>query len=113
MRLARSAPMGTQPGSVLSDSQIATWRSGPAHGVRRPSLGRSAIERLLRRIVRRGALTVVLPDGQTIMVGEHAAAPAVRVRIGDWRTVRQLALAPDPALGEAYMDGRLAVDRGT
>ena len=105
--------MSTQPGSVPHDSQIVSWRSGPAHGVRRPSLGRTAIERLLRRIVRTGALSVVLPDGETIMVGEHAAAPAVRVRIGDWRTVRQLALAPDPALGEAYMDGRLIVDRGT
>jgi cyclopropane-fatty-acyl-phospholipid synthase len=74
---------------------------------------RLALERLLKRIVRSSSLTVVLPDGDAIVVGERSAADAVTVRIRNGRTLRRLALNPDLALGEAYMDGDFIVERGT
>ena len=86
---------------------------GRAPGVSPASLGRSALTRLLRRVVRSGSLKVLLPDGEAIMVGDGAAADAVTIRIRDGRTMRRLALNPDLALGEAYMDGGLTVERGT
>jgi len=105
--------MNTQPGPLLGEGQTSAWRGGRAHAVGIQNLERTAIERLLRRIVRTGALAVVLPDGATIVAGDRATRPKVRVRIEDWPTVRRLALTPDPALGEAYMDGRLVLERGS
>ena len=106
--------MNTQPAPLLRDGRGSTWRvEAPSPRVWTPNLERAAIQRLLRRIVRTGSLTVILPDDQAILAGDRATGPEVRVRIGDWRTVRRLALTPDPALGEAYMDGGLVVEQGS
>jgi cyclopropane-fatty-acyl-phospholipid synthase len=66
---------------------------------------------LLRRIVRKGRLTVISPDGRAYVVGE--GTPSVTIRITDPATVRRLLLNPDLVLGEAYMDGALQVEGGT
>lgn len=66
---------------------------------------------LMRRAVTEGRLTVTLPDGAVHAFGNgSAAAPHVAVRITDPDLPRKLALNPDLALGEAYMDGRLIVE---
>jgi cyclopropane-fatty-acyl-phospholipid synthase len=92
----------------------------PARGAtrNRPSTmptrwARLALDRLLRRLVRRGSLTVRLPGVEPIVVGDGSATERVTVRVRDVRTALRLALNPDVALGEAYMDGGLTLERGT
>jgi cyclopropane-fatty-acyl-phospholipid synthase len=65
---------------------------------------------LLRRIIRRGALTMIAPDGRTYDFG--SGSPSVTIRITDWAVVRRLSVNPDLAVGEAYMDGTLRVENG-
>jgi cyclopropane-fatty-acyl-phospholipid synthase len=65
----------------------------------------------LRSIVHRGTLTVTLPDGGKLTVGD-GADPRIAIRLHDRKAVRRLALHPDLALGELYMDGRLTVEDG-
>lgn len=66
---------------------------------------------LLHRIIRKGTLTVVSPDGRSYDFGN--GTPSVTIRIIDPTTVRRLFLNPGLALGEAYMDGALLVEDGT
>lgn len=68
--------------------------------------------RWLRRIVTTDSLIVILPDGQRAIAGESSTAE-VTVRICNWRTLGRLIFAPDLALGEAYMEGVLVIERGT
>lgn len=65
---------------------------------------------LLRQIIREGALTVIGPDGRSSFVGH--GAPSVTIRIIDPMAIPRLVFNPDLALGEAYMDGALAVENG-
>ncbi|MEC5325571.1 cyclopropane-fatty-acyl-phospholipid synthase family protein [Aurantimonas sp. A3-2-R12] len=63
----------------------------------------------LRRLVKRGALVVVDPDGRSERYGEAASDP-VTVRLHTRSLPRRLLVNPDLVLGEAYMDGALTVD---
>jgi len=65
---------------------------------------------LLDRLMRKGALTVIHPDGKMETFGD--GMPHVTLRFHDKRAVTQLVLNPDLALGELYMDGRLTVENG-
>jgi len=67
--------------------------------------------RLFRSIVRKGTLTVILPNNRQFTVGD-GAAPHITIRLHDRGAVTRLALNPDLALGELYMDGRLTVEDG-
>ncbi len=58
------------------------------------------------KLIRHGELRVVWPDGTNSRYA-GLAGPKAGMRLRDWRTVRQLALNPGLAVGEAYMDGRL------
>lgn len=64
----------------------------------------------LSRIIRKGTLTVVTPDGRSSTFG--SAGPSAAIRITDWAVVRRLAVNPDLAAGEAYMDGTLIIENG-
>jgi cyclopropane-fatty-acyl-phospholipid synthase len=66
----------------------------------------AALDHFLRRLVRAGRLTIVWPQGRSSDYGDPAARPAT-VAIADATTVRRIALRPDLAFGEAYMDGAL------
>jgi cyclopropane-fatty-acyl-phospholipid synthase len=73
------------------------------------------IERVLRRMMgrlaRRGDLTVVFASGASFRVGDGTGAP-ISIRFADRAAPWALAIAPDPALGELYMDGRLLIEQG-
>lgn len=72
-------------------------------------LWKFAFDRMLRPVLRQGALIVVLPDGEALTYGDATSKP-VRVHIHDMRTLRHLAFSPELALGEAYTDGSLTIE---
>lgn len=65
---------------------------------------------LLRQIIRKGALTVLAPDGCSHHIGN--GSPSIAIRIVDPGVIPRLILNPDMAFGEAYMDGGLVVEDG-
>src|SRR5687768_13350051 len=71
------------------------------------------LDKGLRRLVRRGELTVIDHDGKVRRYGapDDELKP-VTVRFADAKVARQI--ARDPALGaaETFMDGRLTVEQG-
>lgn len=64
---------------------------------------------LLGKIIKRGSLTVVAPDGKPRQFGDGSGRP-VTVRLHDATAGYEIGLNPYLKLGEAYMDGRLTVD---
>ncbi len=70
-------------------------------------------ERFLSAAVRRGTLTVIDHRGRTTTFGTPEVDwPDVVVRFCDARVARDIALHPDLGAGEAYMDGRMLIERG-
>lgn len=67
---------------------------------------------ILRRIVRRGSLEWTEAGGRTYRFGT-GGAPDVAVRLLDRDLPLRLLTQPSLALGEAWMDGRLVLQRGT
>ncbi len=70
------------------------------------------IDTMLGRLVTRGSLTLIAPDGTAATHGP-GGGPALTVRYTDRKLLLDLARNPRLALGEAYMDGRLIVEDGT
>jgi cyclopropane-fatty-acyl-phospholipid synthase len=70
-----------------------------------------ALQSFLRKVVREGALTVRLPDGSSFELGD-GCGPPVRVSITSPRWAARIAADPGLALGEAYMEGGLVLERG-
>jgi cyclopropane-fatty-acyl-phospholipid synthase len=71
------------------------------------------IDVFLRRAIKRGELSLTKPDGSTATFGTpDPTLPPVAITIHDTAVYR--AIAADPALGagEAFMDGRLTIERG-
>ena len=68
----------------------------------------AAISRMLKQMIRHGKLQVTMPDGQTQSYGDGTGDP-VQVHLHDKTTVRRLALNPELALGETYMNGTLTI----
>lgn len=66
---------------------------------------------MLKKIVRRGHLTLVDSRGFRHEMGE-LEKPALVLRVHDRATERAIAMNPQLAFGEAYMDGRLTVENG-
>ena len=68
---------------------------------------------LLRKLIRRGSLTVVDAGGRRHVYGDPACGQApLTIRFTDRATPRRAAFNPALELGEAYMDGRLIVEDG-
>jgi cyclopropane-fatty-acyl-phospholipid synthase len=66
---------------------------------------------LLNKVFKKGTLTVIWPDGS---VGTYGSGlPKAAVRVHRRRTLLAIALKPDLAFGEAYMDGQVTVEEGT
>jgi cyclopropane-fatty-acyl-phospholipid synthase len=71
------------------------------------------LDRLFRIVIKKGALTVIGADGRTRVYGEAVSGlDPVTIRLADAATARAIARRPALGLGEAYMDGRLVVERG-
>jgi cyclopropane-fatty-acyl-phospholipid synthase len=66
---------------------------------------------MLRRIVRRGDLTIIDAKGCPHRYG-NGAGPPVSARLASRRVERHLVLDPQLALGESYMSGALKMERG-
>ncbi len=66
------------------------------------------LDRAMRQFIRRGALSLTYPGGETQFYGQAQAAP-VQVTLADPNLPRRLLLSPEIALGEAYMGGGLRV----
>ena len=66
---------------------------------------------ILDRIVAHGDLTVIDAQGVSRKYGDGTGHP-VEVRLVDRHLERQLAINPQLAAGEAYMDGRLVMEKG-
>jgi len=66
---------------------------------------------LLNKVFKKGTLTVIWPDGSVGTYGSGLPKAAIRVR--GRGTLLAIALRPDLAFGEAYMDGRVTVEEGT
>ena len=64
----------------------------------------------LRRLIQTGTLEVCLPDGEIRRYGTGNTTTAITIH--DWPTLRRIAFQPDVALGDAWMDGGLSVDKG-
>lgn len=74
----------------------------------------SGIFAFVRTYFREGALVVRLPDGSEINIGGVTSADSpVIVRIATWKAARAILRDPHLALGEAYMDGELQIERGS
>ena len=67
---------------------------------------------LIGHIVSRGSLTVTGPNGRPRRFGDGTGEP-VAVRVSSHFTGLKMALWPSLYVGEAYMDGRLTMERGT
>ena len=65
--------------------------------------------RMIRSIMRDGALKITMPDGRTETFGNDAGKP-VAVTLTDPALPRKFVLNPELAVGEAYMDGTLIIE---
>ncbi len=68
--------------------------------------------RLLDKAIRTGSLTLVDPAGTSHHLGRDGDGQDVAIRLHDRRVGRRLFFDPRLALGEAYMDGTLTVEKG-
>ncbi|WP_334161740.1 cyclopropane-fatty-acyl-phospholipid synthase family protein [Phenylobacterium sp.] len=70
-----------------------------------------ALQAFLRRTIREGDLTVRLPGGGKLVLGDGTGRPVV-VAITSRLWAARIALKPALAVGEAYMEGGLVLERG-
>ncbi|MDD3799926.1 MAG: class I SAM-dependent methyltransferase [Novosphingobium sp.] len=67
----------------------------------------------LRKAIKKGVLEIVHHDGREIRIGEpHPGFPEVRIRLADAQVARQILADQSLGTGEAFMDGRLVIERG-
>lgn len=71
------------------------------------------IERFLKSYFVEGDLMIRLPDRDVIVGGKSAADVPVKVRLASYDVARRIARLRDLAVGEAYMNGALVMERGT
>ncbi len=69
------------------------------------------IDTLLGKLIRKGTLTVVMPDGRSRNFGP-GGGEELTVHLADRRTAFAIARNPRLGFGEAYMDGRIRLEGG-
>ena len=79
-------------------------------GSTRFNLWKHLLAGFLKRAIKTGTLTLTLPDASSCQSG--SGNPCVAATITSPRSLRRIALNPNLATGEAYMDGTLRIDRG-
>ncbi|MDQ2762478.1 MAG: cyclopropane-fatty-acyl-phospholipid synthase family protein [Pseudomonadota bacterium] len=70
------------------------------------------IEAYLNGMFREGALEVRLPGSRNLVVGD-GSPPELAVAIADRLTVARIIARPSLGVGEAYMNGKLVMERGS
>ena len=71
-----------------------------------------ALQALLRKLVREGDLTIRLPGGNEIRLGDGSGPPLIaRITTAAWAA--RIAAKPGLGVGEAYMDGGLVLEQGS
>src|SRR5688572_33402700 len=69
------------------------------------------VEAFLRKVVREGDLTVKLPGGAELRLGDGSGPPLVcRITSAAWAA--RMVANPNLGVGEAYMDGGLVLEEG-
>lgn len=63
--------------------------------------------RMMKRLIKRGALEITLPDGRSVLLGD---GPPVRITLHDPSLPRRIVISPELAVGEAYTDGTLTIE---
>lgn len=76
------------------------------------SFARKGLKNLIAETIQHGMLVIEDPDGQTYQAGD-GNGDKVHLKITEWKTVFRLALNPDLALGEGYMDGSIVMIQGS
>lgn len=71
----------------------------------------AVIEKLVGKVISKGRLTIVMPDGRKLEFGP-GGGKSLAVRLTDRQTAFAIARNPRLGLGEAYMDGRLIIEDG-
>ncbi len=71
------------------------------------------LPRIFKKAIRTGRLDVTWPDGTSTAYGGEGPGPEVAIRITDPGLDRKILFNPELAAPEAYMDGRLVVEKGT
>ncbi|GIL41306.1 SAM-dependent methyltransferase [Roseiterribacter gracilis] len=75
-------------------------------------MGFSLLDKFLTWLIRYGQLTVTDHRGRVHVYGTVDTMVPVAIRLNDSGVALTLALRPDLAFGEAYMDGRFTIERG-
>jgi len=75
--------------------------------------GERLLEKLLSRLVSKGTLALVCSGGSTHILGAPKPGfPDLRIRLADERVARDILTDMRLGFGEAYMDGRIMIERG-
>lgn len=69
------------------------------------------LDLILRRVIHRGHLALVLPDGEVLRYGDGTGRPLI-LRLHDRRAGWRIMANPHLGLGEAYMDGQFSLEGG-
>ena len=76
-------------------------------------MSHTLLHRFLRKGVRQGSLTVTYSGGETAQYGNpEDGFPDVAIRLTDSRVPRDIVFDPRIGAAEAFMDGRLLIERG-
>jgi cyclopropane-fatty-acyl-phospholipid synthase len=68
------------------------------------------IEKLVGKVIRKGRLNLIMPDGRKLEFGP--GGKSLTIRLTDRKAAFAIARNPRLGLGEAYMDGRIVVEDG-
>jgi cyclopropane-fatty-acyl-phospholipid synthase len=71
-----------------------------------------SFESFLDDLFRTGEIEVTLPGGRRLLLGD-GGEPSVAVKVTGALTLPRIMAAPSLGVGEAYMDGRLILERGS
>ncbi len=69
------------------------------------------LDRAFRMVVKTGALRVTAPSGQPYAYGDGTGEP-VCIKVTNDAAARRIAMDPDLAVGETYMEGSLVIEQG-